>query len=188
MPPERPERIYLEEDRPLHQRDPESLSDAEAITRLVQVEADIAGSHALRTQLIALVAAQRPASADRPADRPGAAGPATGTRGGARSADVAAEADLDLVPEVLDVSEWLAHELQMAHPYSFTAAQDLVETSLILNGRLSAHPQSPPRRPRPPPAPSRGCDQHLQPRSLCDFGDDDKPAGGRLVRCQPAVA
>jgi len=48
MPPERPERIYLEEDRPLHQRDPESLSDAEAITRLVQVEADIAGSHALR--------------------------------------------------------------------------------------------------------------------------------------------
>ena len=30
------------------------------------------------------------------------------------------------------------HELQMAHPYSFSAAQDLVETSLILSGRLSA--------------------------------------------------
>nr|MBA3409716.1 hypothetical protein [Geodermatophilaceae bacterium] len=93
MGPPPPERILFEEDRPLHQRDPESLSDAEAITRLVQVEADIAGSHALRAQLIALVAAQRPASADRPADRPGAAGPATGTRGRERSANAAAEAD-----------------------------------------------------------------------------------------------
>jgi hypothetical protein len=39
---------------------------------------------------------------------------------------------------VLEVSEWLAHELQMAHPYSWPAAQDLVETSLVLTGRLSA--------------------------------------------------
>jgi len=144
MPPERPERIYLEEDRPLHQRDPESLSDAEAITRLVQVEADIAGSHALRAQLIALVAAQRPAAADRPADQPGAAGPLTTPH---RHADPTGEDsaactdggdDADVVPEILEVSEWLPHELQMAHPYSWTAVQDLVQTSLVLTGRLSA--------------------------------------------------
>jgi len=144
MPPERPERIYLEEDRPLHQRDPESLSDAEAITRLVQVEADIAGSHALRAQLIALVAAQRPAAADRPADQPGAAGPLTTPH---RHADPTGEDsaactdggdDADVVPEILEVSEWLPHELQMAHPYSWTAVQDLVRTSLVLTGRLSA--------------------------------------------------
>jgi len=44
----------------------------------------------------------------------------------------------DVVPEVLEVSEWLSHELQMAYPYSRTAALDLVETSLVLSGRLSA--------------------------------------------------
>jgi len=113
MRPPPPERILFEEDPP---------TDAEAITRLVQVEADIAGSHALRAQLIALVAAQRPAKANRPAGRPGAA----------TAQSVAAEPDV--VPEVLEVSEWLAHELQMAHPYSFTAAQDLVETSLACPG------------------------------------------------------
>lgn len=37
----------------------------------------------------------------------------------------------------MSVSEWLSHELQMAHPYSRTAVLDLVETSLVLNGRLS---------------------------------------------------
>ncbi len=42
------------------------------------------------------------------------------------------------MPEVLGVSEWLSHELQMAHPYSRTAALELVETSLVLSGRLSA--------------------------------------------------
>jgi len=43
-----------------------------------------------------------------------------------------------VVPEILEVSEWLPHELQMAHPYSWTAVQDLVQTSLVLTGRLSA--------------------------------------------------
>ncbi|MGI8627572.1 MAG: hypothetical protein ACR2J5_13555, partial [Geodermatophilaceae bacterium] len=124
--PPPPERVYTEEDRPLRQRDPNTLTDAEAMTRLVQVEEDIAGAHALRAQLVALVAAQRPATDDRPDGTPGAAAPAP------------ARAVEDAVPEVLEVSEWLAHELQMAHPYSWPAAQDLVETSLVLTGRLSA--------------------------------------------------
>ncbi len=132
MPSAPPERIYLEEDRPLYQRDPDTYTDAEAITRLVQVEAEIADCHALRARLVALVAAQRPASADRPVERAGARAandPAAAT---------GLEAEADVVPEVLEVSEWLAHELQMAHPYSLTAAQDLVETSLVLSGRLIA--------------------------------------------------
>ncbi|MDQ3732641.1 MAG: 13E12 repeat family protein, partial [Actinomycetota bacterium] len=43
-----------------------------------------------------------------------------------------------VVPEILDVSEWLPHELQMAHPYSLYAAKDLVDTSQVLTGRLAA--------------------------------------------------
>lgn len=45
-PPGRPERIFFEEDRPRRERHPESFSDAEALTRLVEVEAGIARSHA----------------------------------------------------------------------------------------------------------------------------------------------
>jgi len=51
MPPP-PERVYLEEDRPLYDRDPNTFTDAEAITRLIEVEAGIAASHALRARLL----------------------------------------------------------------------------------------------------------------------------------------
>ena len=139
------------------------MTDTQAIAGLIQVEAGIARAHSLRARLVALLAENRPATADRPNGRPGAAGKqtrrarktATATPGSGTGADgkagsavdgngagQAASTDPDtlaeVVPEVLDVSEWLAHELQMAHPYSFTAAQALVETSLILTGRLSA--------------------------------------------------
>jgi len=142
--------------RELSDSDLHALSDSEAITRLVQVETAIARAHALRARLVALVAAQRPAAADRPAGRPGAAGWQTRTARktaiapdiasgdtGSTSANglvgsTAAAAAKDVVPEVLGVSEWLAHELQMAHPYSWTGAQDLVGTSLVLTGRLTA--------------------------------------------------
>jgi len=104
------------------------LTDAEAITELINVEATIAEQQARRARLVALLAENRPATADRPTGQPGAA-----SEGRASTVP-----DEDAVPEVLGVSEWLAHELQMAHPYSWTAAQDLVETSLVLTGRLSA--------------------------------------------------
>ncbi|MBA3280241.1 MAG: hypothetical protein H0U22_16335, partial [Geodermatophilaceae bacterium] len=99
------------------------LTDSEAITELVKLEASLAAQHARRARLVAHVAGHRPVAADRPADQPGAA---------------ATQCADDQVPEVLDVSEWLPHELQMAHPYSWTAVQDLVATSLVLTGRLSA--------------------------------------------------
>ena len=99
------------------------LTDTEAITELITLEACLAAQHARRARLVAHLAAHRPAAADRPVGRPGAA---------------AAPATADQVPEVLDVSEWLPHELQIAHPYSLTAAQDLIETSLVLTGRLTA--------------------------------------------------
>lgn len=124
------------EDRPLRERDPQTLTDAEAISRLVEVEAGIAAFHALRADLVALVAAQRPAAADRPVGQPGAGSRNTAAAAGADGAD--ADGADEGVPEVLDVSEWLPHELQMAHPYSWTAVQDLVATSLVLTGRLSA--------------------------------------------------
>ncbi|MDQ3715212.1 MAG: 13E12 repeat family protein [Actinomycetota bacterium] len=139
--------------RDLSDPDLNALSDAEAMERLVQVEAGIARAHSLRARLVGLLAAHRPASADRPDGHPSAAGRQTRqarktatsseplSQGGAEP-DAVPEgeggAEPDEVPEVLDVSEWLAHELQMAHPYSWTAAQDLVETSLVLTGRLSA--------------------------------------------------
>jgi len=99
------------------------LTDSEAITELVELEASLAAQHARRARLVAHVAGRRPAAADRPADQPGAA---------------ATQCADDQVPEVLDVSEWLPHELQMAHPYSWSAVQDLVETSLVLTARLPA--------------------------------------------------
>ncbi|MDQ3505098.1 MAG: hypothetical protein M3446_05260 [Actinomycetota bacterium] len=101
------------------------LTDAEAITELIKLEASLSAQHARRARLVAHVAGHRPAAVDRPADQPGAA---------------ATQCADDQVPEILDVSEWLPHELQMAHPYSWTAVQDLVQTSLVLTGRLSARP------------------------------------------------
>ncbi len=133
QPPDDHEPVYLEPDPPLSDRQPETFSDAEALARLIEVEEAIAGLHAQRARLVSLVAANRPAAADRPAGVPGAraATPAEGD-------DAESGAAADTVPEVLDVSEWLPHELQMAHPYSLTAAQDLVETSMVLTGRLTA--------------------------------------------------
>ena len=104
------------------------LTDTEAIAELIKAETTIAEQQARRARLVALLAQNRPASADRPTARPGAA-----SQGRASTVP-----DEDAVPEVLGVSEWLAHELQMAHPYSWPAAQDLVQTSLVLTGRLSA--------------------------------------------------
>ncbi|MBA3277936.1 MAG: hypothetical protein H0U22_04310, partial [Geodermatophilaceae bacterium] len=74
MPSPPPDRVYLDEDRPLYDRDPDTFTDAKAITRLIEVEAGIAAAHALRARLVALIAAQRPATGDRPEGRPGAAG------------------------------------------------------------------------------------------------------------------
>nr|MBA3368337.1 hypothetical protein [Geodermatophilaceae bacterium] len=100
-----------------------ALSDAEAMERLIQVEAGIARAHSLRARLVALVAANRPASADRREGRPGAAGwqtrqarKITTSPGSASVGGIEEEAGADVVPEVLGVSEWLSHELQMAHP------------------------------------------------------------------------
>nr|MBA3339941.1 hypothetical protein [Geodermatophilaceae bacterium] len=72
QPPPQTERVYGEADMALHQRDPDTYTDAEAITRLIQIEKDIAEAHALRAHLVALIAAHRPAAADRPAGQPGA--------------------------------------------------------------------------------------------------------------------
>jgi len=100
------------------------LSDAEAIAELIEVETVLAAQQARRARLVALLAQNRPATADRPTGHPGAA--------------TAPEEPAEVVPEILAVSEWLPHELQMAHPYSWTAVQDLVETSLVLTGRLTS--------------------------------------------------
>jgi len=116
----------LEFARQVSHADLAAMTDAEAIKRLIAVEEGIARAHALRARLVTRIAENRPASADRPGDQPGAA------------ATPAEDCDKDVGPEVLDVSEWLPHELQMAHPYSCTAAQELVQASLVLTGRLAA--------------------------------------------------
>lgn len=102
----------------------------------------------------------RPSAADRPDGRPAAAAAA------------------DVVPEVMSVSEWLSHELQMAHPYSRTAVLDLVETSLVLNGRLSDAGPVAGRADRLPAGPDPGRPaRHLPDRGGAHRGGHGAPEG-----------
>lgn len=81
------------------------------LVRLLQLgERGAAAQAAERMELVALLAAERPATDDVPAGRAGAPGP-----------DARRERD----PEVMDVSEWLPAELALVHPYGDRRAAEL---------------------------------------------------------------
>jgi hypothetical protein len=84
------------------------LSDFWVVRLIALAERRAAALAAERAELIAALAAQRPADG-RPA-----------------------------VPEVMDVSEWLPCELGMVHPYGERRVGDLIRTSVALTGRFPA--------------------------------------------------